>query len=56
MNADEYRLRDIRDFKAFYYRRLSKESFKKDKELIQEKIDELEKEEKEILKRCKVDL
>jgi hypothetical protein len=56
MNLDNERLRDIQQFKAFYHNRLEDEPTELGKDLIEMKLKELETEEKEILKRCKVEI
>ena len=56
MNLDNQRLREIQEFKAFYNERLEDEPTELGIDLIQAKIVELENEEKEILKRCKVEI
>ena len=53
MNLDERRLKDIQQYKAFYYQKLSTADTELSKDLIEAKIEILESEEKDILKRCK---
>lgn len=54
MNLDNQRLKDIQRFKTVYTNELLKADTISDCILFQSKIDELEAEEKEILKRCDV--
>ena len=54
MNLDERRLKEIKEYKTFYYQKMKEDPTELGKELIQGKIEELEHEEKEILERCKV--
>lgn len=56
MNVDNKRLQDIQLFKKIYYKELSKADTITDCLNIQSHIDELEKEEAEILRRCDVKL
>ena len=56
MNLDEQRLREIKEYKAFYNARLKEDNTELGTMLINSKIEELETEEKEILKRCKVEI
>ena len=56
MNYDNMRLREIQMFKSVYHHELDKCDSIRDCILIQDKIDELDKEEKEILDRFKVEL
>ena len=54
MNLDNERLNEIKIMLSVYYHELNKSDTISDCLLIQGHIDELEKEEKEILKRCDV--
>ncbi len=54
MNADNQRLKEIQIFKNIYYHELHKADTITDCLNIQNHIDELETEEKEILSRCDV--
>ena len=56
MNIDNSRLREIQIFKNAYTNELCKAESIEDCFLIQSKIDELETEEKEILRRCSVEV
>lgn len=56
MNRDEIRLRDITMLLSAYYHELDKADSISDCINIKEKIDELELEQKEILKNCKVEV
>lgn len=52
MNLDEKRLKDIQLFKEIYYQELDKAETISDCIQIQDHIDKLQLEEKEILERC----
>ena len=52
MNRDECRLQEIKLFKSVYYAELSKAESISDCILLKGHIDNLEKEEQDILKRC----
>jgi len=54
MNQDNQRLKEIKQFLSAYYHELKKTDSISESLQIQEHIDALEKEEKEILKRCDV--
>ena len=54
MNYDESRLKEIQEYKAFYNARLNEDNTELSRDLIQSRINKLEKEEKEILNRCDV--
>jgi len=54
MNLDETRLKEIQEYKLFYQARLDEENTELGVELINNKIRQLDIEEKEILERCKV--
>ena len=56
MNIDNQRLREIQLFKNTYGNELIKAESIEDCLIIQSKIDELETEEKEILRRCDVEV
>ena len=50
----ERRLKEIQEYKHFYYQKLSTADTELSKDLIEAKIEILESEEKDILKRCKI--
>ena len=54
MNSDNQRLQEIKQFLSAYYYELNKSDSIEECLMIQEHIDALEKEEKEILARCDV--
>ena len=54
MNIDEQRLKEIKEYKTFYQKKLEEDNTELGVRLIQAKIEDLDEEEKEILKRCKV--
>ena len=56
MNIDNAHLREIQLFKSAYGNELERAESIEDCFLIQSKIDELETEEKEILRRCSVEV
>ena len=56
MNLDERRLRDIKEFKAFYHVKLGEAESELERDLLQVQLNKLCDEESEILKRCKVDV
>ena len=53
MNLDEQRLREITEYKTFYYRKLEEAETELEHDLIEAQIDKLNTEQNEILKRCK---
>ena len=56
LNLDEQRLKEIQEYKRFYQMKLDEDNTELGVNLIKMKIEDLENEEKEILKRCKVEL
>ena len=56
LNIDEQRLKEIQEYKQFYKMKLDEDNTELGVNLIKMKIEDLENEEKEILKRCKVEL
>ena len=54
MNLDEQRLKEISEFKLFYNNKIKEAETELEKDLIQVKIDRLNDEQKDILKRCGV--
>lgn len=54
MNLDNQRLKEIKEMLSVYYHELDKSDSISDCLLIQDHIDKLETEEKEILQRCDV--
>ena len=54
MNLDERRLKEIQEYKHFYYQKLQTADTELSKDLIEAKIEVLETEEQNILKRCKI--
>lgn len=56
MNLDEQRLKEIQEYKTFYKMKLDEDNTELGVNLIKTKIEDLEHEEKEILKRCKVEV
>ena len=56
LNIDEQRLKEIQEYKRFYQMKLDEDNTELGVNLIKTKIEDLENEEKEILKRCKVEL
>jgi len=56
LNLDEQRLKEIQEYKRFYQMKLDEDNTELGVNLIKTKIEDLENEEKEILKRCKVEL
>jgi len=54
MNLDNQRLKQVKEMLSVYYKELNKSDSIADCLQIQAHIDELEKEEKQILKRCDV--
>ena len=56
LNLDEQRLKEIQEYKRFYQMKLDEDNTELGVNLIKTKIEDLENEEKEILKRCKVEV
>ena len=56
LNIDEQRLKEIQEYKRFYQMKLDEDNTDLGVNLIKMKIEDLENEEKEILKRCKVEV
>ena len=52
MNLDETRLKEIKEFKLFYKNKLSEAESELESDLLQSRINRLNEEETEILKRC----
>lgn len=53
---DKQRLKEIKEYKTFYQKKLEEDNTELGVRLIQAKIEDLDEEEKEILKRCKVEV
>ena len=54
MNQDNQRLREIQQYKRFYEARLKEDNTELENDILSIKYEQLEAEEKEILKRCDV--
>lgn len=52
MNFDEQRLKEIKEFKIFYRNKIEDAETELEKDLLQVRLDELNDEEQDILKRC----
>jgi hypothetical protein len=56
LNPDNQRLKEIQTYKTIYHQKLQKAETELEKDLIEIQITKLNQEEKEILKRCNINV